>query len=161
MWKAFAELEAMGWFKSPRKPKMISCPSEGCAPISTGFEKGERFAKLFEGVATMASDIRVPEAVGDFMILDALRESGGGAIATPEKDIPKWMQLASSSEGFVLCPEAAVCLGAQEVLLKNGTIKKTDRVLVFNTDAAQKYPEAVQEQLQRIDITKPIDWEKI
>ncbi|MDQ6631017.1 MAG: threonine synthase [Verrucomicrobiota bacterium] len=161
MWKAFAELEAMGWLNSPKKPKMISCQSEGCAPISTAFEKGERFAKLFENAATIASGIRVPAAVGDFMILDAVRESGGVALATPEVDIPKWMRLASSTEGIALCPETAVCLGALEVLLKKGTINASDKILIFNTGAAQKYPEAVQEKLQKIDITKPIDWEKI
>ena len=161
MWKAFAELEALGWLKSPKKPKMISCQSEGCAPIATAFAKGERFAKKFENAATIASGIRVPAAVGDFMILDAVRESGGVALATPEADIPKWMQLASSREGIALCPETAVCYGALEVLLANGTIKKTDRILVFNTGAAQKYPEAVQEKLPRIDCTKPIEWGKI
>ncbi len=161
MWKAFAELEALGWLKSSKKPKMISCQSEGCAPISTAFDKGERFATKFEPAVTIASGIRVPAAVGDFMILDAVRQSGGVALATPEKDIPKWMQLASSKEGIALCPETAVCLGALEVLLKRGTIKPTDRILVFNTGAAQKYPEAVNEQLGRVDITKPIDWDKI
>lgn len=161
MWKAFAELEALGWLKSAKKPKMISCQSEGCAPISTAFEKGERFAQKFEHAATIASGIRVPAAVGDFMILDAVRQSGGVALATPEKDIPKWMRLAASKEGIALCPETAVCLGALEVLLKRGTIKPTDRILIFNTGASQKYPEAVNEQLERIDISKPIDWEKI
>jgi threonine synthase len=161
MWKAFAELEAMGWLKSSKKPKMISCQSEGCAPIATAFQKGERFAKKFENAATIASGIRVPAAVGDFMILDAVRESGGVALATPEKDIPKWMQLAASKEGIALCPETAVCLGALEVLLKQGAIKPTDRILIFNTGASQKYPEAVNEELQRIDCTKPIEWDKI
>jgi threonine synthase len=161
MWKAFAELETMGWLKSGKKPRMISCQSEGCAPISTAFDKGERFAAKFEHAETIASGIRVPAAIGDFMILDAVRESGGVALATPEKDIPKWMRLASSKEGIALCPETAVCLGALEVLLKRGTIKPTERILVFNTGAAQKYPEAVQEKLGRIDIKKPIEWDKI
>jgi threonine synthase len=161
MWKAFAELEALGWLKSPKKPKMISCQSEGCAPIASAFAKGERFAKKFENAATIASGIRVPAAVGDFMILDAVRESGGVALATPEADIPKWMQLASSREGIALCPETAVCFGALEVLLKRRTIKKDDRILIFNTGAAQKYPEAINEQLPLIDISKPIDWERI
>ncbi len=161
MWKAFHELEALGWLKSSKKPKMISCQSEGCAPISTAFDKGERFAKLFENASTVASGLRVPVAVGDFMILDAVRESGGVAIATPEKDISKWMQLATSKEGISLCPETAVCLGALEVLLRKGVIKPTDKILVFNTGAAQKYPEAVQETLPKIDITKPIEWDKI
>jgi threonine synthase len=161
MWKAFAELEAIGWLKSPKKPKMISCQSEGCAPISTAFDKGERFAPKFENASTIASGIRVPAAVGDFMILDAVRQSDGVAIATPEADIPKWMNLAASKEGIALCPETAVCLGALEVLLKRGTIKTTDRILIFNTGASQKYPEAVNEELARIDIKKPIDWTQI
>jgi threonine synthase len=158
MWKAFAELEAMGWLNSPKKPKMISCQSDGCAPIATAFAKGERFAKKFENAATIASGLRVPAAVGDFMILDAVRQSGGVALATPEADIPKWMRLASGKEGIALCPETAVCFGALDLLLKRGMIEKTERILIFNTGAAQKYPEAINEQLPRIDATKPIDW---
>ena len=161
MWKAFAELEALGWLKGTRKPKMISCQSEGCAPIATAFAKGERFAKKFEHAATIASGIRVPAAVGDFMILDAVRASGGVALATPEADIPKWMQLAASREGIALCPETAVCFGALEVLLARGVIQPTERIVIFNTGAAQKYPEAVNEKLARVDCTKPIEWETI
>src|SRR5882672_2719363 len=123
MWKAFAELETLGWLKSPKKPRMISCQSNGCAPIAVAFDKGERFAKKFENAATIASGIRVPAAVGDFMILDAVRESGGVALATPEADIPKWMRLAASQEGIALCPEAAVCLAALEVLLREGKVR--------------------------------------
>lgn len=161
MWKAFKELEQLGWLNSTKKPMMMSCQSEGCAPIATAFAKGERFATKFENAATIASGIRVPAAVGDFMILDAVRESAGVAIATPEADIPKWMQLAAAKEGIALCPETAVCLGALEVLLANRRIKPTDRILIFNTGAAQKYPEAVREDLPRIDITKPMDWSAI
>ena len=161
MWKAFKELEALGWLNSPKRPRMISCQSDGCAPIAVAFEKGERFAKKFENAATIASGLRVPAAVGDFMILDAVRESGGLALAAPEGDIPKWMQLAASQEGIALCPETAVCLGALEILLKRGAIQPRERLLVFNTGAAQKYPEAVQEKLPRVDITQPIDWATI
>jgi threonine synthase len=161
MWKAFGELEALGWLNSPKKPKMISCQSDGCAPIAVAFAKGERFARKFENAATIASGIRVPAAVGDFMILDAVRQSGGTALATPEADIPKWMRLAASKEGIALCPETAVCLGALEVLLQRGDIKRDDRILIFNTGASQKYPESVQEKLLRIDITQPLDWSKI
>lgn len=103
----------------------------------------------------------MPAAVGDFMILDAVRASGGVALATPEADILKWMQLASSCEGIALCPETAVCLGALEVLLQRGVIKPHERILIFNTGAAQKYPEVVRESLPRLDINQPIDWEKI
>jgi threonine synthase len=158
MWKAFHELEAIGWLKSSHKPRMISCQSDGCAPIAVAFDKGERFATKFENAATIASGLRVPAAVGDFMILDAVRASGGVALATPEADIPRWMQRVSSREGVALCPETAVCFGALEVLLKRGAIKPDERILIFNTGAAQKYPEAVNEKLERIDITKPVDW---
>jgi threonine synthase len=161
MWKAFSELEALGWLKSTKKPRMISCQSDGCAPIAVAFEKGERFAKKFENAATVASGIRVPAAVGDFMILDAVRQSGGVALATPERDIPKWMQLAASREGIALCPETAVCLGALEVLRREGKIQANERVVIFNTGAAQKYPEAVHENLPRINIHQPIDWSGI
>ena len=161
MWKAFRELDALGWLKSPKKPRMISCQSEGCAPIARAFAQGERFAKKFEHAATVASGIRVPAAVGDFMILDAVRESGGVALATAEADIPKWMQLASAREGIALCPETAVCLGALEVLLREGKIRPEERIVIFNTGAAQKYPEAVQEKLPHLDIGQPIDWSLI
>ncbi len=103
----------------------------------------------------------MPAAVGDFMILDAVRASGGVALATPEADIPKWMQLAAAKEGIALCPESAVCLGALEVLLRNGRVKPDERILIFNTGASQKYPEAVRENLPLIDITRPIDWSRI
>ena len=158
MWKAFKELEALEWLMTPKKPKMFSCQSDGCAPIARAFEKGERFAQPFEGASTMASGIRVPSAVGDFMILDAVRESGGIALSTPEADIPKWMRLAASSEGICICPETAVCFGVLELLVKKGVIDESERILIFNTGAAQKYPETIREELRRIDITKPIDW---
>jgi threonine synthase len=161
MWKAFNELTALGWLKSPKKPRMISCQSEGCAPIANAFARGQRFATKFENAATIASGIRVPAAVGDFMILDAVRESGGIALATPEADIPKWMRLATSREGIAICPETAVCFGALEVLLKRGEIKPDERVVVFNTGAAQKYPEAITEQLPLIDIAQPINWSSL
>jgi threonine synthase len=158
MWKAFAELDALGWLKSSKKPKMISCQSDGCAPIAMAFDKGERFAKKVDNAATIASGIRVPAAVGDFMILDAVRASGGVALATPEADIPAWMKLASSKEGIALCPEAAVCLGALDVLVKRGAIQRDERIVLFNTGAAQKYPETISEHLPRIDVSRPIDW---
>jgi len=160
-WKAFDELQKLGWLKSTKKPRMISCQSDGCAPIATAFAKGERFAQKVEKPATIASGIRVPAAVGDFMILDAVRESRGLALATPEADITKWMRLVTSLEGIGLCPEAAVCCGALEVLLQRGEIKNDERVLFFNTAAAQKYPEAICEQLPRVDITRPIDWKLV
>ena len=158
MWKAFGELEQMGWLGSSRKPRMIACQSAGCAPIVSAFQQGKRFADRCENASTIASGIRVPFAVGDFMIIDAIRESGGVAMAAPEEDIAKWMRLAASSDGIAICPETAVCLGVLEQLLESGGIDLEERVVVFNTGAAQKYPDAVQEQLPAIDLAKPIPW---
>ena len=161
MWKAFAELDALGWLKSPRKPRMISCQSDGCAPISRAFERGERFAEKFENAATIASGVRVPVAVGDFMILDAVRDSGGLALAVPEDTIAPWMKKAISLEGLSICPETAVCFGALELLLARGQVRADERIVVFNTGAAQKYPEAIHEVLPLIDIREPVDWNRI
>jgi threonine synthase len=161
MWKAFHELDRLGWLASSRKPRMISCQSDGCAPIATAFAKGERFAQKFETAATIASGVRVPVAVGDFMILDAVRESGGAAVAVPESVIAPWMKKTISLEGLPICPETAVCFGALEMLLSSGAIKPNERIVVFNTGAAQKYPEAVHEEVPLIDISKPLEWESL
>jgi threonine synthase len=161
MWKAFAELEQLGWLKSSRKPRMISCQSDGCAPIAVAFAKGERFAQKFEKAATIASGVRVPVAVGDFMILDAVRASGGTAVAVPEETIAPWMKKSISLEGLAICPETAVCFSALEMLLASGDIKPHERIVVFNTGAAQKYPEAVSEEIPVLDLSQPVDWDKI
>ncbi len=161
MWKAFQELDAIGFLKSRNKPRMYACQSSGCAPIATAFANGTRFAKRFENAATVASGLRVPSAVGDFMIIDAVKESGGKAMTSPEEDIQKWMQFSASSEGMSVCPETAVCLGVLDQLAQSGEIKPKERVLVFNTGASQKYPEAVNEQLPSIDLTQPVDWDSI
>jgi threonine synthase len=161
MWKAFAELEHLGWLRSARKPRMISCQSDGCAPIAVAFAKGERFAAKFDKAATIASGVRVPAAVGDFMILDAVRASGGTALAVPEAVIEPWMKKSASLEGLSICPETAVCLGALDMLRTSGDIRADDRVVLFNTGAAQKYPEAVHEKIPLLDIGRPIDWSQI
>jgi threonine synthase len=92
------------------------------------------------------------------MILDAVRESGGVAMSAPEGDIRQWMQLANSKEGIAVCPETAVCLGVLDQLMGQGKVKPKDRVLVFNTGAAQKYPESVTAEVPRIDLNEPVDW---
>ncbi|HED67043.1 MAG TPA: threonine synthase [Planctomycetes bacterium] len=143
MWKAFAELGRLGWLESDALPRMVSCQSDGCAPIVRAFEAGERFAEEFEDPATLASGLRVPKAVGDFMILDAVRSSGGCARAAAEGRIPDAMARAAALEGISLCPEAAACLVVLEDLATEGSISRTDRVVVFNTGAAQKYVEVL------------------
>lgn len=161
MWKAFAELAALGWLKSSKLPRMVSVQSSGCAPIVRAFEKGERFAEVFPNAHSIASGIRVPVAVGDFMILDAVRQSGGTAIAVDEPRIQDWMRLAVAAEGIPICPESAACVGALQQLRQSGWIKPADRVVLFNTGAAQKYLEAIRTDLPRLDKSKPVEWDRL
>lgn len=161
MHKAFAELASLGWLDSPKRPRLYACQSTGCAPIVRAFEAGERFATPIENPHTIASGLRVPGAVGDFMILDAVRESGGRAIAAEESRIREWMQLVCATEGIALCPEAAVCIGALEQARADGDVQPHEHIVIFNTGAAQKYVEAIQRELPEIDCTRPMDWERI
>ena len=158
MWKAFDELAQLGWLASDRRPRMVAVQSRGCAPIVTAFDAGERFAAPFKNAATIAAGIRVPAAVGDFMILDAVRASGGLAIAVDEDRIREWMRTAAACEGISVCPEAAACVGAVEQLAGDGWIEPRERVVLFNTGAAQKYPEAMATDLPRLDKDAAIDW---
>ena len=112
-------------------------------------------------MTAIASGIRVPAAVGDFMILDAVRASGGRAVAVQETRLREWMALGVRSEGLAICPETAACIGALETLVAENWIKPDERVVIFNTGAAQKYPEAMQADLPRIADPANIDWEKI
>lgn len=161
MWKAFHELRQIAWLKSERMPRMVAVQSTGCAPIVRAFMAGERFATLFAGAESIARGIRVPAAVGDFMILDAVRESGGLAIAVEEQRLREWMELAVSREGIAVCPESAACVGACQELQQSGWIRPHERVVIFNTGAAQKYVEAIESKLPLIDLQSPIDWKGI
>jgi threonine synthase len=161
MWKAFAELRELGWLKSDKLPRLVSCQSDGCAPIVRAFEAGSRFAEPFPNAQTIASGLRVPAAVGDFMMLDAIRASNGRAVAGKESRIVEWMRRAMSLEGVALCPESAVCLDCLETLRAEGWIKEDEEVVLFNTGAAQKYPEAVPLNLPRIDKNQPTDYEAL
>ncbi|MFT5731448.1 MAG: threonine synthase [Planctomycetota bacterium] len=143
MWKAFAELEELGWLENTARPRMVAVQSEGCAPIVRAFEAGEKHATRFENAATIASGLRVPAAVGDFMILDAVRASGGTAIAVEEAKITGWMRQIASMEGITLGPEPAACVGATEKLAKSGWIQPDESVLILGCGNAQKYPHAM------------------
>src|SRR5207302_5823224 len=103
-WKAFQELQELGWLADAKMPRLVSCQSDGCAPIVRAFEKGERFADPFANAHTVASGLRVPAAVGDFMMLDAIRASGGLAIAGRESSILDWMRRVCGLEGIGICP---------------------------------------------------------
>jgi threonine synthase len=158
MWKAFKELQALGWLERDRTPRMISVQSDGCAPIVRAFEAGDRFATPWENAWTCASGLRVPSAVGDFMILDSVRESGGCAIAVPESQIVPAMHRAVSAEGIAFCPEAAACALAVDRLSSDGRIRPTDHVVLFNTGATTKYVETVSPNLPTIDNPHDVDY---
>lgn len=141
MWKAFDEMEQMGWIGSKR-PRMISVQSSTCAPIVRAFEKGERFADEFENAATVASGLRVPKAIGDFLILDAVRASGGRAISVTDGELVAAVREIGSAEGIFAAPEGAACLPALRKLIDRGEVSSGESVVIFNTGAGVKYLEA-------------------
>ncbi len=157
MWKAFHELRSLGWLESEKMPRMVAVQSDGCAPIPRAFSAGESFASAWEDAATCASGLRVPSAVGDFLILNAIRESGGEAVAVPEKQILPAMHRAVSAEGISVCPEAAAGIVAMEMLVKTGSIGPEDHVVLFNTGAATKYIETVPLDLPMIDRPREVE----
>ena len=141
MWKAFNEMEQMGWIGSKR-PKMVSVQSSTCAPIVRAFEKGERFADEFDNASTVASGLRVPKAIGDFLIIDAIRESGGTAVAVTDAELIKAVGEIGASEGIFAAPEGAACLPALRKLIDQGLVQAGETVVLFNTGSGIKYLEA-------------------
>ncbi len=139
-------------------PRMISCQSSGCSPIATAWDAGERFATPPDAPHTLASGLRVPVAVGDFMILDAVRESGGRAVAADESKLVEWMQLACSTEGISLCPESAACIDAAARGVTEGWSAPDEQVVIVNTGAVQKNVEVMKTELPHIDNPAAIDW---
>jgi threonine synthase len=139
MWKAFEELEAVGLIGSKR-PRMYAVQAEGCAPMVRAFEKGEEFAERWENPATVATGIRVPKAVGDFLILRTVRDSGGAALAVSEEAIVQAVEDAARDDGFLLCPEGGAVLAAWRQALHRGLVGKNERVLLFNCANGNKYP---------------------
>jgi threonine synthase len=139
MWKAFDELEAVGLIGSKR-PRMYAVQAEGCAPMVRAFDRGEEFAERWDNPATVATGIRVPKAVGDFLILRAVRASGGAAIAVSEQAILQGVEDAARDDGFLFCPEGGAVLAAWRQALERGLVAKDERVLLFNCANGNKYP---------------------
>lgn len=158
--KAFAELQELGWLEEPRTPRFFACQSSGCAPIVSAFAAGASRGADVPTPHTIASGVRVPKALGDFLILDAVRRSGGQALAAAEERVLEWMGWAAALEGIALCPETATCIGALQECVANGTIRPDERVVVFNTGAAQKYVEALDTELPRLR-RDAIDWDRV
>src|SRR2546423_7504048 len=141
MWKAFDEMEQLGWSCSKRT-RMVTVQAAGCAPIVRAFETGKRFADEFPNAATTASGLRVPRAIGDFLILDALRASGGTAVSVTDEELIAATREIGASEGLFCAPEGAACLPALRKLIAAGDVKESDRVVLFNTGAGVKYLES-------------------
>ncbi|MGI8642160.1 MAG: threonine synthase [Pyrinomonadaceae bacterium] len=141
MWKAFDEMEAMGWIDEKR-PRMVSVQSIGCAPIVKAFHEGETTAAEFPNAATVASGLRVPKAIGDFLILDALRKSGGTAIAVTDEELIAATKEIGAAEGLFCAPEGAACLPALRKLIEQNLVRENETIVIFNTGAGVKYLEA-------------------
>jgi len=139
MWKAFDELEAIGLIGSER-PRMFAVQAAGCAPIVRAFETGAEEAERWEGAATVATGIRVPFAVGDFLILRAVRESGGAALAVEEEAILQAVEDAAKDDGMLLCPEGGAVLAGWRLALERGLVSREERALLFNCASGNKYP---------------------
>ena len=141
MWKAFDEMEQMGWIDSKR-PRIVTLQSETCAPIVRAFDNGERFAGEFENASTVASGLRVPKAIGDFLILDAIRASGGTAISVTDHELVAAVAEVGAAEGIFAAPEGAACLPALRKLIDQNFVREGETVVLFNTGSGIKYLEA-------------------
>jgi threonine synthase len=155
MWKAFAELEAIG-FIGRKRPRMVAVQAAGCAPMVRAYEAGEEHAPRWENAHTIASGIRVPQAVGDFLILRAVRESGGFAIAVDDDAITAALAEVARLEGFLMCPEGAATYAAYKQGLADGRIRHDERAVLFNCATGLKYP--LPPSRRSLDRHKPIDF---
>ncbi len=139
MWKAFGELEELGWVRPGKRPRMIAVQSAGCAPVVRAFEQGEKASQMWQNAATFAAGLRVPKPYGDYIMLDILRESCGVAVALPDEQILSSLKDWAKNEGVFLSPEGATATAAYDHLLSAGYLKPEDRVVLFNTGAGLKY----------------------
>lgn len=144
MWKAFEELEQLGWIpKGSKRPKMISVQAAGCAPIPKAFEEGKNVSEPWKDAHTMAAGLRVPKAYGDYIILDIVRKSRGAAVAISDEDMMRSLLDWAREEGIFLCPEGAAATAAYDKLLASGFLKPSDEVVIFNTGTGLKYVEVI------------------
>ena len=155
MWKAFQELEAIGFVPAGKRPRMYAVQASGCAPIVKAWAEGTRHAARWEDAHTLASGIRVPKAIGDFLILDAVRESGGAALAVDDARIEAAVVDAATHDGLLLCPEGGATLAAFQDALDAGMVGRDERVVLFNCASGLKYP--LPDLSRRLDRHGPID----
>jgi threonine synthase len=158
MWKAFNELKQMGWLNC-KLPRMVAVQADGCAPIVKAYNADVEHAELWKDAHTVAAGIRVPVAVGDFLILRAVRESGGFAVAVSDEAIVEARLQAARTSGVLLCPEAAATLAAYQQEVRSGRIAESESAVLFNCASGNKYP--LPEVDQRLDCTQPIDFQQL
>jgi threonine synthase len=158
MWKAFDELERIGWI-GPERPRMYAVQAAGCAPIVRAFEAGEEHAERWEDAHTVAAGIRVPRAVGDFLILRAVRQSGGKALAVGDPAILAAVDACARKDGLLLCPEGGATLAAYSEALRTGDVDPEEQVVLFNCATGLKYPLPPADD--RLDRHGPIDWDAL
>jgi threonine synthase len=144
MWKAFEEMEQLGWKTRGSRPKMVAVQAEHCAPIVRAFEQGAERSEMWQNARTVADGLRVPKAIGDFLVLRAVRESGGAAVAVKDADMVADMRQMGATEGISAAPEGGAALRAVKMLLSQGRMKPSDTVVLFNTGGALKYLDVLQ-----------------
>jgi threonine synthase len=153
MWKAFAELQQLGWIGAKR-PKMIAVQAAGCAPITRAFEQGAPASEFFNNATTVASGLRVPKALGDFLVLRAVRESAGTAISITDEEMLDAGLLLAEREGIFAAPEGGACVAAVRHLLGTGFLKRDERIVIYNTGSGLKYLEAYATRFPRYAATQ-------
>ena len=160
MWKAFDEMESLGWIGSER-PRMVSIQAEGCAPIPKAFDEGKEESEPWEGAHTIAPGIRVPHALGDFLILNAVRESGGVAMAVSDDDIMEAVNLMARKEGLFACPEGAATLAGLSRMIEEGTVDGGERVVLFNTGSGLKYTDLFKVLAPIVDPNEKLEYRNL
>jgi threonine synthase len=153
MWKAFDEMQRLGWI-GPRRPKMIAVQADGCQPVVRAYEANEPRSRFFENAHTLAAGLRVPKPLGDFLVLNAVRESGGTAIAVSDDDLMAAGVQLAAGEGMFAAPEGAACVAAAQKLIETGFLKPSDRIVLYNTGSGLKYPEAYSTRFPRTASTE-------
>ncbi len=139
MWKAFEEMEELGWIERSKRPKMISIQASGCAPIIKALHEDKKVSEMWPDAHTLAAGLRVPKAYGDFIILDIIRQSSGTAVAIDDDAIMRGVKELAATEGIFACPEGGAALAAYQDLIKSGFLKESDKVVLFNTGSGYKY----------------------
>jgi threonine synthase len=160
MWKVFDELEELGWIGSER-PRMVSVQASGCAPIPKAYDEGKEESEFWQGAETLAAGLRVPHALGDFLVLNAARESGGSALAVTDEEIMDAVGLTARKEGLFVCPEGAATLAALNHLIEDGKVDKDEKVVLFNTGSGLKYTTLFEVDAPVFDVGAKIDYKSL